>query len=73
MNQTSVPQLYGDNETAGDSAVDCLEITMRVYFDGALLDEDTTNVTTDTYVRNLTAVLDAAGFSVQFNAVGSGN
>jgi hypothetical protein len=68
MAVTSIPQLYADGEAQEDAKVDCLEITMRVYFDGALLD-DTTAAANDTYVRNLTAVLDAAGFTVQFKAV----
>lgn len=69
LKQTVIPQLYGETEVQGDATVDCLEITMRVYFDGALLDDTTTTSTTDTYIRNLTAVLDAAGFAVKFSAV----
>ena len=79
---TEIPQFDGaaNANATGTDNVECLKIIMRVYFDGALVDDSTINTETcpdgKTYVRNLTAVLDAAGFTVSFTAnkpSGTGN
>ena len=56
------------NDGAAAPTNQYVTVVMRVYFDGALLDKTTTDVTTDCYVRNAMSTTTGVGFNVIFKA-----